>query len=274
MGAAKSRTSGDKEPKIAMLGLDAAGKTTILYKLRLGEVVTTIPTIGMNIETVEGKGWKFVCWDVGGKEKIRTLWRPYLAGVTALVFVVDSNDHDRIDEARQELTKSLAMAPDAVVLVFANKQDLPGAMSPQEVADQLQLAQLTSHSWHIQGSCATSGEGLQEGLEMIQELITWGTPGPEVIATLQATPAEHDVVVLSCLNVAGAELASMELKQKQLQEPFGALRQELAERLGTKPRQLKLVLSDGAMLSNDMDAKLTCEALGFTSRKEGKCVVM
>lgn len=60
------RLFGKKEMRILMLGLDAAGKTTILYKLKLGEVVSSVPTIGFNVETVEYKNIKFTVWDVGG----------------------------------------------------------------------------------------------------------------------------------------------------------------------------------------------------------------
>jgi ADP-ribosylation factor protein 1 len=128
---------GNTEKRILMVGLDAAGKTTILYKLKLGEVVTTIPTIGFNVETVEYKKISFTVWDVGGQDKIRPLWRHYYQNTDALVFVVDSNDRDRIDDsqgyersARDELQRMLAEDElrDAVVLVFANKQDLPNAM--------------------------------------------------------------------------------------------------------------------------------------------------
>jgi len=85
-----------------MLGLDAAGKTTILYKLKLGEVVTTVPTIGFNIETVEYKNFKLTVWDVGGCN-IRKLWRPYYENTEGLIFVVDSSDKDRIGDANEEL---------------------------------------------------------------------------------------------------------------------------------------------------------------------------
>ena len=63
---------GKQEMRILMVGLDAAGKTTILYKLKLGEVVTTIPTIGFNVETVEYKNISFTVWDVGGQDKVTT----------------------------------------------------------------------------------------------------------------------------------------------------------------------------------------------------------
>merc|ERR1712151_1084656 len=114
---------GKQEMRILMVGLDAAGKTTILYKLKLGEVVTTIPTIGFNVETVEYKNISFTVWDVGGQDKIRPLWRYYYHGTQGLVFVVDSS-------ARDELMKILNEDEmrDAVLLVFANKQDLPNAM--------------------------------------------------------------------------------------------------------------------------------------------------
>ena len=74
---------GGKEMRILMMGLDAAGKTTMLYKLKLGEVVTTIPTIGFNVETIEYKNISFTCWDVGGKDKIRPLWRHYFQNTQA-----------------------------------------------------------------------------------------------------------------------------------------------------------------------------------------------
>jgi len=74
---------GSKEMRLLMLGLDAAGKTTILYKLKLGQDVTTIPTVGFNVETVTYKNVKFNVWDVGGQDKIRPLWRHYFSGWSA-----------------------------------------------------------------------------------------------------------------------------------------------------------------------------------------------
>ena len=73
---------GSKEMRLLMLGLDAAGKTTILYKLKLGQDVTTIPTVGFNVETVSYKNVKFNVWDVGGQDKIRPLWRQYFSGTS------------------------------------------------------------------------------------------------------------------------------------------------------------------------------------------------
>jgi ADP-ribosylation factor protein 1 len=140
---------GKKEMRILMVGLDAAGKTTILYKLKLGEIVTTIPTIGFNVETVEYKNIQFTVWDVGGQDKIRPLWRHYFQNTQGIIFVVDSNDRDRIVEAREELQRMLNEDElrDALLLVFANKQDLPNAMNAAEVTDKLGLHSLRQRAW-------------------------------------------------------------------------------------------------------------------------------
>merc|ERR1711967_203752 len=95
------RMLGKQEMRILMVGLDAAGKTTILYKLKLGEVVSSVPTIGFNVETLEYKKIKFTVWDVGGQDKIRLLWRHYYQNTQGLIFVVDSNDRDRIEKQRR-----------------------------------------------------------------------------------------------------------------------------------------------------------------------------
>ncbi|XP_058481133.1 ADP-ribosylation factor 4 [Solea solea] len=164
-----SRLFGKKQMRILMVGLDAAGKTTILYKLKLGEIVTTIPTIGFNVETVEYKNICFTVWDVGGQDKIRPLWRHYFQNTQGLIFVVDSNDSDRIAESAEELSKMLQEDElrEAIILVFANKQDLPNAMIISELTDKLGLHSLRSRTWNIQGTCATQGTGLYEGLDWL-----------------------------------------------------------------------------------------------------------
>ncbi|GCC21326.1 hypothetical protein chiPu_0019794 [Chiloscyllium punctatum] len=155
--------------RILMVGLDAAGKTTILYKLKLGEIVTTIPTIGFNVETVEYKNISFTVWDVGGQDKIRSLWRHYFQNTQGLIFVVDSNDKERVSEAREELMQVLAEDElrNAVLLVFANKQDLPNAMSTAQISDKLGLNSLRNRVWYIQATCATTGDGLFSGLDWL-----------------------------------------------------------------------------------------------------------
>ncbi|XP_003382997.1 PREDICTED: ADP-ribosylation factor 4 [Amphimedon queenslandica] len=163
------RLFGTESMRILMVGLDAAGKTTILYKLKLGEIVTTIPTIGFNVETVEYKNISFTVWDVGGQDKIRPLWRHYFVNTQGLIFVVDSNDRERVKEAKQELDAMLSEDElrDAVLLVFANKQDLPNAMSVSEITDALGLRDVKNRTWYIQSTCAVQGTGLYEGLDWL-----------------------------------------------------------------------------------------------------------
>jgi len=166
----------DSNPaRIVMLGLDNAGKTTILYKVKINETVATIPTIGFNVETVKPcKGLEFTVWDVGGQERIRALWRHYYQNCDGLIFVVDSNDGARIEEAKDELYGILSHPEmrEVPVLCFANKQDLPCALSCAELVTRLDLHKIgATHKWHIQATVASSGDGLYEGLEAFTTLV-------------------------------------------------------------------------------------------------------
>eukprot|EP01105_Mastigella_eilhardi_P003717 TRINITY_DN1485_c0_g1_i1.p1 TRINITY_DN1485_c0_g1~~TRINITY_DN1485_c0_g1_i1.p1 ORF type:complete len:186 (+),score=66.28 TRINITY_DN1485_c0_g1_i1:127-684(+) len=162
-----------REARIVMLGLDAAGKTTVLYRLRLGDVVTSIPTIGFNVETIEYKRLRLTVWDVGGQTRIRALWRHYYQGTNAVIYVVDSSDKDRAEEARDELEGVLASDElrGASLLVLANKQDLvaggAGGMSTAQVAEALGLPHIKDRKWFIQGTSATTGNGIYEGLDWL-----------------------------------------------------------------------------------------------------------
>ncbi|KAK3536565.1 hypothetical protein QTP86_013759 [Hemibagrus guttatus] len=157
--------------RILMVGLDAAGKTTVLYKLKLGEVVTTIPTLGFNVEKVDYKNISFTVWDVGGQDVIRRLWRHYYQNTMGLIFVVDSSDRERIQDAALELQNMLEEDElrDAAVLVLANKQDLPNAMPVHEMTEKLGLHALKGRSWYVQSTCAVIGTGLYEGLDWMVE---------------------------------------------------------------------------------------------------------
>ncbi|XP_041745499.1 ADP-ribosylation factor 4-like isoform X1 [Coregonus clupeaformis] len=170
-----SRFFEKKQMRILMVGLDAAGKTTVLYKLKLGEVVTTIPTIGFNVETVEYKNISFTVWDVGGQHVIRPLWKHYYQNTQGLIFVVDSNDPERINDATEELQNMLEedQLRDVVLLVFANKQDLPNAMSVSDITNKLGLSKLQlSTPWFVQATCATMGSGLLEGLDWLADQLS------------------------------------------------------------------------------------------------------
>ncbi|XP_026382550.1 ADP-ribosylation factor 2-like [Papaver somniferum] len=187
MGAAFTKLFTPKnELRILLAGLGAAGKTTILYKLKLGETVTTnptidvptigIPTVGFNIETVESKNINFIFYDVGGQMMnssylTTSFLRRYPQG---LIYVVDSNNRDRVHEARDQLHWLLnqdGLSDDAALLIFANKQDIPNAMNVAEITEKLDLDSLNNRKWHIQSTCATSGEGLYEGLDWLSNNI-------------------------------------------------------------------------------------------------------
>ena len=126
------------------------------------------------METVEFRGSTFTVWDVGGQDRIRALWRHYYAHSQGIVFVLDASDTERLATARDELAMMLA-EPElqkAAVLVYANKQDQPGALQAREVAERLGL--LTDDKgrrWHVQGACALTGDGLIEGLSWLWKAI-------------------------------------------------------------------------------------------------------
>lgn len=112
-------------------------------------------------------------WDVGGQDKIRSLWRHYYQNTQGVIFVVDSNDKNRLNEAATELQKMLAEEElkDACLLVLANKQDLPEALKPNEVAEGLNLASYSNFKWHVQGTVANNGDGIYEGLDWLSHTI-------------------------------------------------------------------------------------------------------
>jgi Arf/Sar family protein len=164
---------GNREMRVVMLGLDAAGKTTILYKLHIGEVLSTVPTIGFNVEKVQYKNVIFTVWDVGGQEKLRPLWRHYFNNTDALIYVVDCCDRDRVEKAASEFKQIIddPLMQHSVILVFANKQDLPRSLSPSEIVTALGLQKIKSRKWHVQGAVATRGEGLYEGMDWLSSTL-------------------------------------------------------------------------------------------------------
>jgi ADP-ribosylation factor protein 1 len=124
---------------------------------------------GFNVETLTYKSTSFTVWDVGGQDRIRPLWRHYFNNTQGIIFVVDSNDRDRIVTARDELSRMLHEDElhDAVLLVWANKQDLPNAMSVGEIVKELGLSEYPNRVWHVEPSIATDGVGLHEGLSWL-----------------------------------------------------------------------------------------------------------
>ena len=162
-----------KEVRMCMVGLDAAGKTTIMYRMKYGETPKTIPTIGFNVETLEYKKLTITLWDIGGQDKIRILWRHYYENTGAIIYVIDSSDVNRIEESSEELFKMLnedclAGVP---VLIYANKQDLPNALSVSEIIDKMGLQKIKGREWLVQPTSAVQGKGLNEGLDWMADTL-------------------------------------------------------------------------------------------------------
>merc|ERR1711988_43297 len=164
---------GSREIRILILGLDGAGKTTLLYRLKIGEVVTTIPTIGFNVESVTYKNLNFNVWDLGGQTSIRPYWRCYYSNTAAVVFVIDSTDTERLETAAGELRAMLDEEElrDAALLVFANKQDQPGAKGAGEISESLRLAELKDRNWSIMACSAIDGSGVSEGMDWLVQTV-------------------------------------------------------------------------------------------------------
>jgi small GTP-binding protein len=169
-----SRWFGNHGARCLILGLGAAGKRTVLYRRILGERGRTIPRIGFAVETFEYKGCNLTVCDVFRQDRISALWRHYFHTAQGLVFVVNSKDVGRVDEARGALHKLLEEEEelrDAILLVYANKQDLPNAIKPQELGNRLRLNSMVNRVWRAQGTCATTGDGLDEGFDWLVEQI-------------------------------------------------------------------------------------------------------
>ncbi|KAG0054422.1 hypothetical protein BGZ90_005985, partial [Linnemannia elongata] len=155
---------------VVIIGTANGGKTTLLYRLHLGEVVTTIPTVGFNVEYLTIMGIEFIIWDVAGTWGNRSLWHQIAQGAAGVICVIDSTDLDQIEEAKGHLWRMFehydVQEKECPLLVFANKQDRLGALSVAEVKDKLELeTRSQGRRWHIRGSIATTGDGLMGGME-------------------------------------------------------------------------------------------------------------
>ncbi|SCU71741.1 ADP-ribosylation factor-like protein [Trypanosoma equiperdum] len=169
----KIRPFSRRTRRILMLGLDNAGKTRLLRRICEEEVSDTFPTQGFNIQNITADELKFVVWDVGGQKSLRSYWRHYFDHTDALVFVIDSADMERIEEARTELhyileEEKLVGVP---LLLFANKQDIPEAASQEEVMSSLNLRDTINRPWHIELCSAETGEGLSSGLSWVVDTL-------------------------------------------------------------------------------------------------------
>lgn len=157
------------ESRILLLGLDNAGKTTILRNLCNEDPTQTTPTRGFNVKTIQSEGFKFNVWDIGGQKAIRQYWDNYYENTDAIVWVVDSSDEVRLEETGVELTQLLSdeKLKGVPVLIFANKQDLATAVKPDQMTIDLELHKIRDRKWQIQGCSAITGTGLDDGLKWL-----------------------------------------------------------------------------------------------------------
>ncbi|KAK9535318.1 hypothetical protein VZT92_007705 [Zoarces viviparus] len=164
---------GDREHKVIIVGLDNAGKTTILYQFLTKEAVHTSPTIGSNVEEIIVRKTHFLVWDIGGQESLRASWYSYYGNTEIVIVVVDSTDRERLTLTKEELHRMLAHEDleKAAVLILANKQDVNGSMTAAEISQCLTLESLSSHSWHVQACCALTGEGLPASLDWMKSRV-------------------------------------------------------------------------------------------------------
>lgn len=150
-----------------MLGLDNSGKTSILKRLSDEDITHIMPTQGFNIKSLLHEGFKLNVWDIGGQKTIRPYWKNYFENTDAMIYVVDSSDRRRLEEAGEELQELLAedKLGGIPILIFANKQDLISAVPQEEIVECLQLMAITDRPWQIQPSSAKTGVGLEEGMQ-------------------------------------------------------------------------------------------------------------
>uniref|UniRef100_A0A6B2LLA0 Uncharacterized protein n=1 Tax=Arcella intermedia TaxID=1963864 RepID=A0A6B2LLA0_9EUKA len=162
------------EVKVLMLGLDGSGKTTTLHRFQCGEVVSTVPTVGFNMESVAFNNILFQVWDLGGQTSIRGYWRYYFGNTQAIIFVIDSTDANRLETAKAELSKLLVEEElaNSSVVVFSNKSDLQNSLPPSKISEALALSKIKNRPWAIFKTSALTGEGLKEGLEWLAQSIT------------------------------------------------------------------------------------------------------
>ncbi|NXE40364.1 ARL14 protein, partial [Ptilorrhoa leucosticta] len=189
MGLQNAKASRVKRASILMLGLDFAGKSTLLYKFRYKDAFLTMPTIGFNVDMIEaGKDFTLTFWDVGGQKKMRELWSNFLEGTDGLLYVVDSSDKRRLEESRREFelilkNESIKNVP---VVVLANKQDLPGALNAEEITRRFKMKKYCSdRNWYVQPCCAITGEGLAEALQRVATFAKQYRKSQETFTTLK-----------------------------------------------------------------------------------------
>jgi ADP-ribosylation factor-like protein 2 len=149
--------------------LDNAGKTTIVKRINGEDVNEVSPTLGFNIKSMEYMGYQLNVWDVGGQKTLRSYWKNYFEQTDGLIWVVDSSDRRRVVECGAEMHHILMeeRLAGASLLIFANKQDVAGALSTEQIAQAMRLQFITNRQWKIVACSARKGEGVSDGFDWI-----------------------------------------------------------------------------------------------------------
>lgn len=166
------------EARVLLLGLDGSGKSTLLYKLKYDERFQTVPTVGFNVEMIDARQKRrkiaVTVWDVGGQKKMRAHWKNFYQDTAGILFVVDSSDRQRLQEAKSELEHVLRSdsLKDLPMVILANKQDVGGAFTATEITDKFNLRKMCSdRAWFVQPCSAMSGAGLEDGFRRMVHLV-------------------------------------------------------------------------------------------------------
>jgi len=167
-------TSFFKPTTLLILGLDNAGKTQILYCMKLGQAITnTIPTMGFNVEEIKYKNLTINAFDLGGQNKFRSMWSHYYDGTDAVIFVVDSHDRARFKAVKQELHAAMEneYLRNVPFLIFANKQDLPNAAEITEIKEKLYINEDGIRNIRIIACSAIHNEKIELGLKWLSNIL-------------------------------------------------------------------------------------------------------
>ena len=158
---------------ILILGLYFSGKTTFLYHLKPEGPEKSNPYIGFDMEKLNYENFNFTSWDVGEANQILVLWRHYYYNKDGLIFIVDSEDKERIEDAYEEFKKLLneEKLKGCPILVLANKQDLNGAFTPYEINEKFRMNEIKGRNWIVKGICSKTGEGIKEALDWMNSVL-------------------------------------------------------------------------------------------------------